>query len=391
MHDHEGRRSSTPISTRSTPRSSSATTRDCAPPRHRRRRHRARRQLRGQALRRLHTHARVQGPPAGPTWSSCRPASTPTPRPAGRCSRCSTTRRRSSRGCRSTRPSSTWAACAGSPAIRSTSPGLRAGSARPGRPADHGRYRRTKFLAKVASGWRSPTACCWSSPGSQWSSSIRSPSGSCGVSARSPSASSTIAASTPWARWRGSASRNSSRSSASRPGGSSMRSPTIATCALSRPVAGATRSDRSRHSRRGPKSTESIETLLLLASSTASRAGCALPGGPVARSHCASGTTTSGAPRGALARPPHSGDQPHRGGRHVDPAVRARHHRRAGLTLIGLSVGNLMSLDGAAAMPEQLLLPFGRKDQTPLDTTLDSLRERFGRSVLARRRCSGAT
>ena len=43
-----------------------------------------------------------------------------------------------------------------------------------------------------------------------------------------------------------------------------------------------------------------------------------------------------------------------------------------------------MSLDGAAAMPEQLLLPFGRKDQTPLDTTLDSLRERFGRSVLTR-------
>ena len=44
-----------------------------------------------------------------------------------------------------------------------------------------------------------------------------------------------------------------------------------------------------------------------------------------------------------------------------------------GLTLIGLSVGNLMSLDGAAAMPEQMLLPFGRKDQSPLDTTLDSL------------------
>jgi len=55
-----------------------------------------------------------------------------------------------------------------------------------------------------------------------------------------------------------------------------------------------------------------------------------------------------------------------------------------GLTLLGLSVGNLMSLDGAAAMPEQLLLPFTRKDQTPLDTTVDSLRERFGRSVLTR-------
>ena len=30
---------------------------------------------------------------------------------------------------------------------------------------------------------------------------------------------------------------------------------------------------------------------------------------------------------GALARPPHGGDQPDRGGRHVDPAVRARHDR----------------------------------------------------------------
>jgi len=58
--------------------------------------------------------------------------------------------------------------------------------------------------------------------------------------------------------------------------------------------------------------------------------------------------------------------------------------QQRGLTLLGLSVGNLMSLDGVAAMPEQMLLPFGRKDQSPLDTTLDSLRERFGRSALTR-------
>jgi DNA polymerase IV len=51
---------------------------------------------------------------------------------------------------------------------------------------------------------------------------------------------------------------------------------------------------------------------------------------------------------------------------------------------LGLSVGNLMSLDGATAMPEQLLLPFGRKDQSLLDVTVDSLRDRFGRSALMR-------
>ena len=55
-----------------------------------------------------------------------------------------------------------------------------------------------------------------------------------------------------------------------------------------------------------------------------------------------------------------------------------------GLTLIGLSVGNLESVDGAHALPEQLLLPFGRKDRTPLDAALDSLRDRFGKSALVR-------
>jgi DNA polymerase-4 len=55
-----------------------------------------------------------------------------------------------------------------------------------------------------------------------------------------------------------------------------------------------------------------------------------------------------------------------------------------GLTLLGLSVGNLMSIDGAAAIPEQLLLPFGRKDRSALDDTLDSLKDRFGRTALTR-------
>ncbi len=54
---------------------------------------------------------------------------------------------------------------------------------------------------------------------------------------------------------------------------------------------------------------------------------------------------------------------------------------RCGLTLIGLSVGNLHSVaDGA----EQLLLPFGRKDPTGLDAAIDELRERFGHRALTR-------
>jgi DNA polymerase-4 len=54
-----------------------------------------------------------------------------------------------------------------------------------------------------------------------------------------------------------------------------------------------------------------------------------------------------------------------------------------GLTLIGIAIGGLED----AAPPggvEQLLLPFGRKDQSSLDRTLDSLRSRFGGAVLTR-------
>jgi DNA polymerase-4 len=58
-----------------------------------------------------------------------------------------------------------------------------------------------------------------------------------------------------------------------------------------------------------------------------------------------------------------------------------------GLTLLGLSVGNLESVDDrgrAPARAEQLVLPFGRKDRSQLDVALDSLRERFGSAVLTR-------
>ena len=52
-----------------------------------------------------------------------------------------------------------------------------------------------------------------------------------------------------------------------------------------------------------------------------------------------------------------------------------------GLTLIGLSVGNLHS---TAHESEQLALPFGRKDRSQLDATIDDLRERFGHASVSR-------
>jgi DNA polymerase-4 len=52
-----------------------------------------------------------------------------------------------------------------------------------------------------------------------------------------------------------------------------------------------------------------------------------------------------------------------------------------GLTLLGLSVGNLRN--GADAV-EQLVLPFGRKDTSALDAAVDALRQRFGNRVLTR-------
>jgi DNA polymerase-4 len=52
-----------------------------------------------------------------------------------------------------------------------------------------------------------------------------------------------------------------------------------------------------------------------------------------------------------------------------------------GLTLIGLSVGNLRSQSEGV---EQLLLPFGRKDTSGLDAAVDDLRKRFGHHALTR-------
>jgi DNA polymerase-4 len=55
--------------------------------------------------------------------------------------------------------------------------------------------------------------------------------------------------------------------------------------------------------------------------------------------------------------------------------------RDRGLTLIGMSVGNLID---TASCPSQLVLPFGRKDPTALDPTIDELRDRFGHGALTR-------
>jgi DNA polymerase IV len=52
-----------------------------------------------------------------------------------------------------------------------------------------------------------------------------------------------------------------------------------------------------------------------------------------------------------------------------------------GLTLIGLSVGDLVDADRTA---EQLLVPFGRKDTSGLDAMVDELRERFGSAAVTR-------
>ena len=70
--------------------------------------------------------------------------------------------------------------------------------------------------------------------------------------------------------------------------------------------------------------------------------------------------------------------------RHVALAILRTEQRcieQRGLTLIGLSVGNLRNQgDGV----EQLLLPFGRKDTSGLDAAVDDLRKRFGHHALTR-------
>ena len=127
-------------------------------PRHRRRGGGARRQLRGQGARRSHRDGRGAGAPAVPArpWSSRRGCRR-TPRRARPSSRCSSRPPRSSRGSRSTRPSSTFAVSSGSRGRRRRSQHgcARRVRERVGLPITVG-VARTKFLAKVASGVAKP-------------------------------------------------------------------------------------------------------------------------------------------------------------------------------------------------------------------------------------------
>jgi len=50
-----------------------------------------------------------------------------------------------------------------------------------------------------------------------------------------------------------------------------------------------------------------------------------------------------------------------------------------GISLLGVSVGNLDDIDAV-----QLVLPFERCDAEGLDTVMDAVRDRFGRSALQR-------
>ena len=56
------------------------------------------------------------------------------------------------------------------------------------------------------------------------------------------------------------------------------------------------------------------------------------------------------------------------------PMIEAR-----GISLLGVSVGNLCDVDAV-----QLVLPFEKCESEQLDTVLDSIRDRFGRSAMQR-------
>ena len=136
----------------------------------RRRRRGARSELRSEGLRRAHRDGRGPGPSAVPARARrARHACRPIPRPATPYSRCSTTPRRSSNRCRSTRPSSTCPGCAGCRAPRSksrqgcglrsaTASGCRSPSASPA-PSSSPRWPARR---------PSPTDCCWCHPTASW-------------------------------------------------------------------------------------------------------------------------------------------------------------------------------------------------------------------------------
>ena len=118
----------------------------------------ARRELRGEGLRRVQRDGRRAGAPPVPAGRrGARAGWRPTQRRARRSSGSSRTRRRSWRRSRSTRPSWTCAAWSTSPARRWRSPsGCGAGCARRSGCRSRVGVARTKFLAKVASAVAKP-------------------------------------------------------------------------------------------------------------------------------------------------------------------------------------------------------------------------------------------
>ncbi len=138
---------------------------------------------------------------------------------------------------------------------------------------------------------------------------------------------------------------------------------------------------------RGPKSTDTIEALLL---GIVDRVTCRM------RSAGRAGRTVTvrfryddfqRATRARSLAHPTAATEPIRD---LALAILGEHREvvvARGLTLIGLSVGNLVNLGDET---EQLLLPFGRKDRSGLDAAVDGLRERFGHAALTRASLIGA-
>ena len=323
--------------------------------------------------------------PAGcaPTSWSFRPDSMPTSPPARRSSRSFTTPPQSSRGSRSTRRSSTFQGCAESPGRRSRLPPVSA----------------TRSAA--TSGWRSRSGSPApnSGEGRQWRRQTRRPAGrrsgrrtrlpasaarrpAVGCRRRSRNANSTSAGSTPLEKWR-----------------CSIRAQLVAILGRRfrpspprlgpQPRSGPGRNRQARGSigsqsalRRGSRSIESLEPLCS-GSSTGSTCRMRKAGraGRTVTLRFRYDDFTRATRARSLSHPTAStGDRRHRPRR---AAFRVSTIEERGLTLLGLSVGNLVSLT-EPEITEQLALPFGRKDPSQLDGTVDDLQRRFGKGVLTR-------
>ena len=293
------RRSCMPISTRSTPRSSSGTTPRFAA-------------VRFSSAAASSSRRAMRPRPAGcdrrcratrrghsvPTRSSSGRGSRPTWRRVGRSSTSSTTPLRWSRGSRSTRPSSTLGGSAGS-AVRRTTSHRRfdAASARrsvsPSRSAEHAASSSPRSPAPSAS----RTACSSSSREPNSTSCIRSRSVDSGGSVRSPRPSCTTQESRPSASWRPSGSGRCAASSGRVPDGTSSRCHSPRTRVGWRPADDAAQSVHNARSAdvRSPRPTSRRPSPR---SSNDWANGSERPNGSVGQSFCGCASTTSPAPPG---------------------------------------------------------------------------------------------